>query len=158
MIEYPTRQVQRGGDQKREHQRSNKVLIEVWEAPLQSGLHAAVYHGHDKHNHLKDEQAPPRPEATFPCIPEQICNWAQTELPVHGCPHDSRVPQAAQDAAAFWLDVVDSQLSVELVHLYSNPDVRYALTDAAQAVAHVEIDHGSTPSTGSVGQDHRREP
>jgi hypothetical protein len=81
MIEYATRQVQRGGDQKREHQRPNQVLIKVWEAPRQTGPHAAVYRGHEKHNHQKNEQAPPGPEAAFPYIPEQTCDWTQGELP-----------------------------------------------------------------------------
>ena len=51
MIEHPTRQVQRGGDQKREHQRPNEGLIKVWKAGRQTGPHAAIYRGQSKQYH-----------------------------------------------------------------------------------------------------------
>jgi UDP:flavonoid glycosyltransferase YjiC (YdhE family) len=81
MIENATRQVQHGSDQKREHQRPSKALIKVWEAPGQTGPHPTLYHGHDKQHHQKNEQAPPRPDPAFLCVPKQICDWAQGELP-----------------------------------------------------------------------------
>jgi len=96
MIEYPTRQIQRGGDQQREHQRPNKVLIEIWKAPHPTGPHEAIYRGHDKRHHQKDDHAPPGPKAAFLHIPEQTRDWAQGELPIHSCPQNSRVIQAAE--------------------------------------------------------------
>jgi len=55
--------------------------MEIWEAPRQTGPAP----GHHKRHHQKDKHAPPDPEAAFPHIPEQTCDWAQGELPVHSC-------------------------------------------------------------------------
>jgi hypothetical protein len=52
-----------------------------WEAPRQADPHPALYRRHDMQHHQKDEHAPPGLEAAFPCIPEQICDWTQSELP-----------------------------------------------------------------------------
>ena len=81
MIENPTRQVQHDGDQQRKHQGASKTLIKIWQAPRQTGTDPALYEGHDKQHHQKDEQAPRRPQPAFLCIPEQISDWAQGGAP-----------------------------------------------------------------------------
>jgi len=49
----------------------------LWEAPRHTGPHTALYRGHDKQHHQKNDQAPPSPKAAFPRIPEQIGDWTQ---------------------------------------------------------------------------------
>ena len=61
------------------------------DAPSYYTYPSAIYRSHDKQNHQKDQHAPPGPEAAFPCIPEQICEWAQDKSPVHSYPQINRV-------------------------------------------------------------------
>src|SRR3954471_15979648 len=91
MIEYSTRQEQCSRDQKREHERPNQALIEVWDAPGQTGLDAAVHRGRDEQHHHKDEHAPPGSEAAFRCIPEQSCDCAHGALLLYSCPQNGRL-------------------------------------------------------------------